>query len=271
MQAPTTQATARAISGVDSRTSRALPGFGNACRDFRWAGFLGPEKLLTSTMNQLITQDAPTRNVPGLLVATVALVGLFSWSWWRRRQGRSSLAAPVVWPLAGLVCLVVAGVVSRKLDRAMELSTSTARWPVVTGRVVRSVMRTPPVGTSGHDWNSTRRGSGVGIRFENNRYLDLLYRFEVEGRSYEGSYVTPGNFRVGEQEESLARRFPEGKPVAVHYNPANPSDAVLDPVSVRPGDRSMPWKFVAVSFGLFALGWWDRRPRVVTRLDAEWE
>ena len=199
------------------------------------------------------------------------LVGLFAWSWWRRRQGRSSLAAAVVWPFAGVACLVLAVVVSRKLDRSKELSLSAARWPVVTGRVVRSVMRTPPVGTSGHDWNSTPRGSGVGIRFENNRYLDLLYRFEVEGRTYEGSYVTPGNFRVGEQEEALARRFPEGKTVPVHYNPANPSDAVLDPVAVRPGDLSMPWKLAFVAVGFFALAWWDQRPRVVTRLDEEWE
>jgi hypothetical protein len=222
-------------------------------------------------MNRLLSPDAPPKDVPGMLVATVALAVLFVWSWWRRRQGRSPLAVPVVWPLAGVVCLVLAVVVSRKLDRAKELSSSAARWPVVTGRVVRSVMRTPPVGTSGHDWNSTRRGSGVGIRFENNRYLDLLYRFEVEGRTYEGSHVTPGNFRVGEQDESLARRFPEGKTVPVHYNPANPSDAVLDPVAVRPGDPSMPWKLATVAVGLFVLAWWDQRPRVVTRLDGEWE
>lgn len=222
-------------------------------------------------MKPLLSPDAPPKDVPGLLVAMAVLAGLFMWSWWRRRQGRSPLAPPVVWPSAGIAILIFAAVVSRKLGWAKELSTSAARWPVVTGRVVRSVMRTSPVGTSGHDWNSTRRGSGVGIRFENDRYLDLLYRFEVEGRSYEGSHVTPGNFRVGEQDEALARRFPEGRLVPVHYNPVNPSDAVLDPVAARPGDSSMPWKLALVAVGCFVLAWWDQRPRVVTRLDEEWE
>jgi hypothetical protein len=222
-------------------------------------------------MNPSLSPDPLPRDVPGLLVAMVVLAGLFVWSWWRRRQGGSPLAPGVVWPLAGVAFLIFAAVVSRKLGPAKEPSASAASWPVVTGRVVRSVMRTSPVGTSGHDWNSTPRGPGVGIRFGKSRYLDLLYRFEVEGRGYEGSYVTPGNFRVGEQDESLARRYPQGRLVPVHYNPADPSDAVLDPVAVRPGDNSMPWKLAVVAVGCFVLAWWDGRPRIVNRLDGEWE
>lgn len=268
MQAPTTQATARAISGVDSRTSRALPGFGNACRDFRWAGFQSPGNLTATAMNPLISPDAPTRDVPGILVAWVALVALFSWSWWRRRRGRSSLAPSIVWLMAGVLCLGFAVVVSAKLGSAKGNSSAAARWPVVTGVVVRSVVRTLQPGSMNR-WNAATRGSGIGIRFDNDRYLDLLYRYEVDGRRHEGSMVTPGNFRVGDQEEVLARRFPEGARVQVHYNPADPSDAVLDPVAVHPGDASMPWKLVPVAIGLFALAWWDGRARVVTQLDEE--
>lgn len=213
-------------------------------------------------MIPLISSSAPPKDVPGELVTLVALFGFFAWSWWRHRQGKPPLAPPIVWPVGGFIGLVAAGVFTLQLNKAKEKSSEAARWPVVTGRVVRSVLRTAPLEPRQPLESSGR--SGINLHFADSQYLDLLYRYKVDGRDYEGSFVTPGNFRVGDQEKALARRFPEGLQVPVFYHPTNPSIAVLDPVGLRPGDALMPWKIAVFSVGLFVLGWWDRRPRVVT-------
>jgi Protein of unknown function (DUF3592) len=209
-------------------------------------------------MMPFLASSAPPKDVPGELVALAALFGLFAWSWWRRRQGEPSLAPALVWPLGGLIGLVVAGVISQRLNTAKAQSSEAARWPVVTGRVVRSVLRTAPV--EPRLPSEAYQQSGLNLQIPESQRLDLLYRYQVDHRNYEGSVVTPGNLRIGDQEKTLALRFPEGLAVPVYYNPTNPAVAVLDPVALQTGNTSLPWTIALFSVGLFVLGWWDRRP-----------
>jgi hypothetical protein len=57
---------------------------------------------------------------------------------------------------------------------------------------------------------------------------DIAYRYEVDGRSYAGSQT---NIRKVSRErdtvERLLARYPVGAAVSVHYNPADPAEAML--------------------------------------------
>ncbi len=60
--------------------------------------------------------------------------------------------------------------------------------------------------------------------------LTLSYRYEVGGTSYEGDRVQFGPARVAEREliERLETKYPPGAQVNVHYDPNDPSTAVLE-------------------------------------------
>jgi hypothetical protein len=60
--------------------------------------------------------------------------------------------------------------------------------------------------------------------------LALHYRYEVGGTSYEGDRVQFGPARVTAREliETLAAKYPPGAQVDIHYDPNDPSTAVLE-------------------------------------------
>jgi hypothetical protein len=63
----------------------------------------------------------------------------------------------------------------------------------------------------------------------------VTYRYRVAGREYEGSDVWPGRIRPHAADgarryvEQFLREYPEGATVEVHYDPAEPSRAFLEP------------------------------------------
>lgn len=65
---------------------------------------------------------------------------------------------------------------------------------------------------------------------ETHKYrFNVAYEYEVDGKIYTSSrYTTADKLLPREEAERLASRNRPGKPVVVHYDPRNPSNAVLE-------------------------------------------
>ncbi len=89
-----------------------------------------------------------------------------------------------------------------------------ASWLQVQGRITRSklAVRRPPAGSD--------IGTAVNVP-------DVAYSFSVAGRSYQGKRVSLGDIS-GKFAEETVRRYPVGSVVTVHYDPADPTDCVLE-------------------------------------------
>lgn len=99
----------------------------------------------------------------------------------------------------------------------MSASRKARSWPVVTGRIVERT-----VGPS-----TTTGASRPGRYFEPR----VAYDYTVDGKAYQGHRI---GMTTEAYDEDRARRVVNELPdaVEVHYNPANPSDAVLQPSSI---------------------------------------
>jgi hypothetical protein len=89
-------------------------------------------------------------------------------------------------------------------------------WPSVEGTVVSSRVK---LGTSG-------TGNSRSTTYE----ADVLFRYQVDGAAYENDVLRIGQvstgWKSGAQED--VRRHPPG-PGIVYYDPAEPSNSVLEP------------------------------------------
>jgi hypothetical protein len=63
----------------------------------------------------------------------------------------------------------------------------------------------------------------------------IRYSYTWEGERYQCTRISPlydeNNYRSQEEAERDRRRYPYGATVPVYVNPANPADAVIEPVS----------------------------------------
>ena len=109
------------------------------------------------------------------------------------------------------VAALVAGV-------TMISASRVARgWPVVTGKITERTVG--PSTTSG----ASRPG----------RYFEprVTYSYTVDGKPYSGHRIAlTTNAYDEDKARSVANELPES--VEVHYNPRDPSDAVLQPSSI---------------------------------------
>lgn len=100
-----------------------------------------------------------------------------------------------------------------------ELAVASESWPSVTGRVLSSAVR-----RSGR----TRRAR-------------VRYAYEVRGKELIGTRIRCLEPVTLEWASTTAERYPVGAPVVVYYDPAQPTESVLEP-----GRRSVA--FVAMAF-----------------------
>jgi len=183
--------------------------------------------------------------VPGWVVAWIVLLLLGIWTTARKVRGRGRLAPVGTWPVAAAAIFGYALLFKGTMSGAKRRSDETVDWPVVTGKVVRSRLYQSTEASS-------RRGASESLR------LQLRYVYSVDGASYEGEQVTRDGFRVGLQERAWAARYPAGASISVHYNPANPTEAVLETQAFDPKQSSTPWVIALVSVGTLLLGLWER-------------
>ncbi len=121
---------------------------------------------------------------------------------------------PVLIPagLALAFCLFVA----RKAWR----ETRVRRWPQVIGRITASGLQ------------PRRRRFGMEATKLDN-IPALAYEFSVAGRPYVGSRLNLNTEYAGVDVGAVAARYPVGALVPVYYDPADPSDCLLDPFANR--------------------------------------
>lgn len=129
-----------------------------------------------------------------------------------------------------LACLgvAIASVVSFFRDR--RRSRASATWPDAPGRVMRSAVIEEMIEERPDD--TDHDGPRVVPRRIRRYHVDLRYAYHVGGRDLTGTAVgfgwTPVFGRRADA-EAAAARYHEGQLVSVHYDPADPSMAVLEP------------------------------------------
>ncbi len=116
----------------------------------------------------------------------------------------------------------------------MSASRKARGWPVVTGRIVER-----SVGPS-----TTTGASRPGRYFEPR----VTYDYTVDGKAYQGHRI---GMTTEAYDEDKARRVVRELPdtVEVHYDPSNPSDAVLQPSAIGMGLLILIFGAIAVVAG----------------------
>ena len=191
--------------------------------------------------NALLERDAPLpvaglyAIAGGVLLVGLAVLALF----WNISAVFDSLAPyfPAKAFLPGVAFFTLGGVMVLALLWASRRQLAEASgWPQTAGRIVSSTVEHYRQRVGG-----ARTGSLVTF------YEAVVeYDYSVNGRAYHSTRLSFGGKTAGSQQraEAAAARYPEGSQVMVHYDPKNPSNAVLE-VRIAQG---VMWIVVAIAF-----------------------
>jgi hypothetical protein len=120
--------------------------------------------------------------------------------------------------------LLIFGLRDRKKAKAAEA------WPTVNGTIVSSRL----------DQN-TRTERRDGRSYTHTSYAPVVeYTYDVGGKTYQGNHIFPGatmSYDLGTA-QNIVNRYQPGSTAAVHYDPANPMDAVLE-IKAKGGNMFM--------------------------------
>jgi hypothetical protein len=128
-------------------------------------------------------------------------------------------------PLTTFILAIVFGVLGLIVslvywDKIIS-DTTCKRWPSASGTVVSSHIE-------------RRSNVSYNIRRRNTRYVPVIaYSYSVRDVPYQAERIGNGIY-VGITRRAMdywVKRFPKGAPISVYYNPAQPGDAVLVPVT----------------------------------------
>jgi hypothetical protein len=167
----------------------------------------------------------------GALVMGLAAIALL----WRGRRGIGKDIPPgAVWPAAfvllfpvGIILLpgwvfvallaqgfftAIAGVIVYRARRAQR----AARWPATPGRIERSNRETRPIA-------STFKARNVG------NVPDIEYSYNVGGVDHRSTAIAVADIGADPAAiDAALDRYPVGRSVLVYFNPANPSETLLE-------------------------------------------
>lgn len=179
----------------------------------------------------------PIIGVPlALFVALYVIPLLLDWFGrlpWHRLPRPSWLDPTGAKIVVGFFAACVALVLVAVIVKTIELRR-VRRWPSVMGRIESS---RPGFALSRMDDHEMPR---------NERIADIRYTFEVAGRSFQGKRVTLAEKTAESEVAGLLARYPTGKIVTVFYDPADPTNAVLE--------REMPKGVLAGCLTLLGVG-----------------
>jgi hypothetical protein len=143
--------------------------------------------------------------------------------------------------LPGVLFFAVAGLLMTLfLIANLRLSLASARWPTTTGKILSSVAEGHGTLASGGRGQAGTVWSPV-----------VEYSYQVAGRDYHGSRIAFGGDVSGSRDfaQGIAARYPAGSAVTVHFDPDNPSFAVLEP------RVAFAWVTLVLTVGFFAAAW----------------
>lgn len=86
------------------------------------------------------------------------------------------------------------------------------RWPTADGTVITSEVTQKPALSDGYVYSP-----------------DVKYDYGVGGVTLSGSTIKFGEGYNRPSAEEAVRKYPKGATIAVHYNPKNPEESVLEP------------------------------------------
>jgi len=119
-----------------------------------------------------------------------------------------------IFALIGVILLIV-GLRERARARATE------QWPTVAGTITSSRIESQT--------RTSRDEDGV-VRHHTTHIPEVAYTYELQGKAYQGNKVFPGGrigFDLGTT-QGIVNRYQPGQAATVHYNPADPAEAVLE-------------------------------------------
>jgi Protein of unknown function (DUF3592) len=122
---------------------------------------------------------------------------------------------------AGTAALVV------QAWRGQRRANAARAWPRTTGQVLWSGVRETMVRTR-------VRTSVASYRMTTAYAPRVVYAYVVDGTGYQGERLRMGESIISSDTRAAERvvaRYPVGSDVMVYYNPADPTDATLDPRS----------------------------------------
>lgn len=126
------------------------------------------------------------------------------------------------WMALGFGLIVVALLALATAVKWLEVRRAAA-WKTTPGRITRSRPVTRRVrGVESHD----RALHGQDLETRN--FAEIAYEYHVGRKRLTGKRVSIGEDRGNWQVAETLARYPEGAAVLVYYNPARPSEAVLE-------------------------------------------
>jgi hypothetical protein len=122
--------------------------------------------------------------------------------------------------LFSLVFVVIGAVILRYAMRTAEKARQSESWPSTEGEIAHSATL--------YQTDSTPTNNGVATC-----KADIAYRYKVRGANYSSSKVALLDLASSSgRGQSIVQRYPDKSKVQVYYNPADPSESILEPGSV---------------------------------------
>jgi len=119
-----------------------------------------------------------------------------------------------------------------------------ARWPVASGRILGTRRDVELV-----ENNDDRRDGRRHEQYDTFFGTTVSYAYQVAGRDYRstrlyaGRPVLSGSPKIA---EAIIAKYPPGASVSVFYNPANPAEAMLEPLNFENAKVAL---IAAIGFG----------------------
>ena len=116
--------------------------------------------------------------------------------------------------------VIIGAVILRHGMRTAEKARQSESWPSTEGEIAYSAIL--------YQTGTTATSNGVATY-----KADVAYRYKVIGANYSSSKVAFIDLASSSgRAQSIVQRYPDKSKVEVYYNPADPSEAILEPGSV---------------------------------------
>ena len=122
--------------------------------------------------------------------------------------------------LLSLVFVAIGAVILRYAMRTAEKARQSESWPSVEGEIAHSAIL--------YNTDTTTTNGSVATY-----KADIAYRYKVNGANYSSSkvaFLDLASSSTG-RAQSIVERYPDKSKVDVYYNPADPSESILEPGS----------------------------------------